>query len=128
ARSTLNTTAVTVTPPTNGVLTQAQLDSIVAAAIQRWSSSGITPAQLAMLQSAQFQVTDLPNLTLGSTSPGHVKIDIDGAGEGWFIDPTPLVDEEFGTMLATTRLLATQEEAGNKADLLSTVMHEMGLV
>jgi hypothetical protein len=52
----------------------------------------------------------------------QVLISADGAGHGWFVDPTPLQNEEFaadGTALAGSA-------AAGREDLLTTVLHEMG--
>jgi hypothetical protein len=45
----------------------------------------------------------------------------DGAGYGWFVDPTPSQDEEFtnGTAYAGS-------PAAGREDLLTTVLHELG--
>ncbi|MCG2684556.1 MAG: hypothetical protein L6306_13200, partial [Planctomycetales bacterium] len=62
----------------------------------------------------------------GATTDGKILIDHDAAGYGWFVDPTPGDDEEFiGDNLGP--LLARQNTvADGRADLLTTVMHEMG--
>ncbi|MEY2503224.1 MAG: hypothetical protein QOI07_3561, partial [Verrucomicrobiota bacterium] len=108
-------------------LTQAELDAMVQAAIERWAAAGLSADQIAALQSVTFDVADMSGLYLGSASPHHVSIDADAAGYGWYIDATPQTDTEFAHALAGTQLQTdpTLLPAGH-IDLLTTVMHEMG--
>jgi uncharacterized repeat protein (TIGR01451 family) len=113
-----------VQPPVivdDGILSQAELDSLVGAAIARWEATGLTPAQDALLHSVTFSVADLPGWYLGSASPGHITLDTNAAGNSWFIDATPNDDSEFAGSHAT----ATGGAAG-RIDALTTVLHELG--
>ena len=90
-----------VRPPTtpivdDGVLTQAELDFLVDAAIARWADAGLSAEQVAVLENLTFSVGDMSGLYLGSFAPGHITLDCDAAGHGWFLDATPLDDAEFG--------------------------------
>lgn len=108
------------------VLTGDTLDSIIAAAIQRWAATGLTDEQLALLNAVTFDISDLGGNYLGLADGGIIRLDDDGNGAGWYVDATPLDDEEFANR-SGTRLLAdgTQAPAG-QYDLLTTVMHEFG--
>jgi hypothetical protein len=66
-------------------------------------------------------------MQIGSATPGHITIDGDAAGYGWYVDATPGDDVEFAHALTGTRLEAdpSQLPAGH-IDLLTAVMHEMG--
>ena len=88
---------VQASSPTPGEthLAQAQLDSVVAAAIAQWAHAGASAAQLAALAAITFTVGDLSGNVLGEQTPGHITIDIDAAGHGWFVDPTPNDNSEF---------------------------------
>ena len=113
-------------------LTQADLDSLVSAAIAQWTVAGASASQIASLYGTSFTVADLTGNALSEiTSPGHVTIDIDAAGQGWFIDPTPFDNLEFpyAQDAAGTHLLTdpTSDAAGH-IDLLTVVMHELGHV
>jgi hypothetical protein len=81
------------------------------------------------LASAQFAVGALPegDLGLAYVNDNRVVISADAAGYGWFVDPTPLQDEEFrvGTPGSPLTALAGGPAAG-KMDLLTVVLHEMG--
>jgi hypothetical protein len=113
-------------------LTQAQLDAVVAVAIAQWAAAGASQSQLAMLHATTFSIANLSGTTLGEeAAPAHITIDIDAAGRGWFIDPTPHDNFEFSHALnaAGTDLYTdpTNAAAGH-FDLLTTVSHELGHV
>ncbi|HEX4736218.1 MAG TPA: Ig-like domain-containing protein [Allosphingosinicella sp.] len=107
------------------VLTQAGLDQIVGAAIDRWAAAGATADQLATMHAVTFDVENLSGVLLGLSTAGHITIDSDAAGFNWFIDTTPEEDSEFsgsGTFLTA----AAGTGAGGHMDLLTAVMHELG--
>jgi hypothetical protein len=113
-------------------LTQTELDSLVSAAIAQWAAAGASASQIASLYATSFTVADLTGTALSErSSPGHVTIDIDAAGQGWFIDPTPFDNLEFphAQDAAGTHLLTdpTSDAAGH-IDLLTVVARELGHV
>jgi hypothetical protein len=107
-------------------LTQVQLDTILSAAIARWEAAGLTAEQDAYLHNVTFTVADMSGMFLGQAIAGHISIDSNAAGYGWYVDANPADDVEFasggGTRLVTD---ATGTPAGH-IDLLTTVMHELG--
>ncbi|HEY5720975.1 MAG TPA: tandem-95 repeat protein [Allosphingosinicella sp.] len=113
------------TAPVVTYLTEAALESMVEAAIQRWIDAGASAEQVAAMRAVDFSVVDMAGIYLGASTNGVVQIDSDGAGLGWFVDSTPGDDGEFSG--SGTRLVA---EAGGPAagrlDLLTVVMHELG--
>jgi hypothetical protein len=119
-----------LTPTSGGThLTQAQLDSVVAAAIANWAAAGASTAQLAVLAALTFTVADLAGTRVGEHTPGHILIDPSAAGHGWFVDSTPNDNSEFthaanaaGTDLDTD----PSNAAAGHLDLLTAVSHEMG--
>jgi hypothetical protein len=125
---------VQASTPTSGEmnLTQAELDSVVAAAIAQWAAAGASASQLAALHATTFSVADLSGTTIGEeSSPAHITIDVNADGHGWYVDPTPTNNSEFthAQNAAGTDLLTdpTSAAAGH-LDLLTTVTHEMGHV
>ncbi|MBY0525661.1 MAG: PQQ-dependent sugar dehydrogenase [Gemmataceae bacterium] len=102
-------------------LRSEQLAPIVAEALRRWAATGLSTEQIARLRSVAFVVTDLTPGWLGEFLPGTVFIDANASGFGWFVDPTPRLDEEF----AGASALAGSAAAG-RVDLLTVVTHEMG--
>jgi hypothetical protein len=124
---------VAASSPTPGEthLNQAQLDSVVAAAIAQWAHAGASAAQLAALAAITFTVNDLSGDIIGEQTPGHITIDTNAAGHGWFVDPTPNDNSEFthaqnagGTDLLTD----PSNAAAGHLDLLTAVTHELGHV
>ena len=112
-------------------LTQADLAPILAAAIRRWELAGINATQDALLHSVTAQIENLKGGYLGLTPLGspNIVVDDDGAGLGWYIDPTPMTDTEFPIVASATRLYATPiSPAAGRMDLLTVVVHELGHV
>ncbi len=117
------TTAGAAVPAAAEVLdNQNELTPIVNEAIQRWAS--VVGSQA--LAGVSFQIADLPGNLLGEEIGKTILIDRDAAGYGWFIDPTPQDDAEFTQLAANVLVAKPQTAAAGHADLLTTVMHELG--
>ncbi|HEX8366673.1 MAG TPA: FG-GAP-like repeat-containing protein [Allosphingosinicella sp.] len=110
----------------DGVLTQAELDLIVAAAIERWAQAGATEEQLAAMRATLVKVGDLGGLILGKSDLGTITLDDNAGGWRWFVDATPGDDSEYAG--SGTRLGAVDAygAAGTRMDLLTVVTHELG--
>jgi hypothetical protein len=110
------------------LLTQASLDLLSGAAVNRWISSGVTADQLALLQSATFILSDsLPTGYLGAADGTQIFLSVDAAGNNWFVDATPLDDVEYsGTSLTLTA--TSNGGAAGLVDALTVIMHELGHV
>jgi hypothetical protein len=106
------------------VLTQAELDAVTEAAIDRLSTAGLTASQVAILEAVEFEIIDLAAGVLGASDFFTVQMDVNAAGHGWFVDTTPQDDEEFGADLVAD----TTSDAYRRMDLLTVVMHELGHV
>ncbi|HEX8480279.1 MAG TPA: Ig-like domain-containing protein, partial [Allosphingosinicella sp.] len=121
--------AVAGTPPApaadDNVLTTAELDQLVEAAIQRWIDAGATPEQVAAMRAVEFGIVDMAGIYVGSSTAGVINIDSDGAGYGWFVDSTPGEDGEFGGS-GTSLTADAGGAAAGKLDLLTVIMHELG--
>jgi hypothetical protein len=121
----------TSTPAASGTistaLTQADLDPLVAQAIANWEATGLTPEQDAYLRSVSFSVSDLGGVTLGSAQSGHVTLDDNAAGRGWYVDSNPADASEFPNATAPTdRLTDPSLLPAGHIDLLTTIEHELG--
>lgn len=68
-----------------------------------------------VLAGLDIRVADLDPGILGLTRGATILLDRDAAGYGWFVDPTPQLDEEFLGV-----------PAGVAVDLLSVLAHEVG--
>lgn len=109
------------------VLDEEGLNRIIAAAKQRWQAAGLTEPQRAAIDRVKFELTEIGGWCLGSSSEGLVQLDRKAAGHGWFIDPTPMDDDEFAKPVsATCAYTAPQGSPAGRIDLLTTVLHEMG--
>ena len=108
-------------------LTQSELDSVVAAAEQRWLAAGLSPSQVARLRSLRFEVAALGDLHLGEAAGDVIRVDSRAAGNNWFVDPHPRGDAEFASHLTGARRYTDPAGApAGRIDLLTAVMHEMG--
>jgi hypothetical protein len=109
--------------PGAAAVDEAALEATVQAALTRLSEAGVSSSVVRRLASAHYELAALPAGTLGLAFEGsnQVLISRDAAGHGWFVDPTPLQDEEFA---ANGTALAGSAAAGHE-DLLTTVLHEM---
>jgi hypothetical protein len=111
--------------PGTAALTAAELQAAMAGALARLSAAGVGPALVSSLASATYDVAALPPGVLGQTDPSarHVTLSADAAGYGWFVEPTPLQDEEFAPGAPAAAL--PDSAAAGQEDLLSAVLHEM---
>jgi Matrixin len=83
---------------------------------RRWAGLGATWQQIELLRQVDVAIADLPDGSLGFTAGSTIRIDPDAAGYGWFIDPTPWDDLEFGP--------GAPSVVG--VDMLTVLVHEMG--
>jgi hypothetical protein len=100
-----------------------QAEAIAAAARQRLSAAYGQRASI--LDNVSVEVTDLGGELLGLAADGKIYIDDDAAGRGWFIDNTPWDDAEFERLASGVLSARVGSGAEGRADLLTTVMHEM---
>jgi hypothetical protein len=73
--------------------------------------------ELARLKGVSVEIRDLPGTLLGLASSTVIWIDVDAAGHGWFIDPTPSEDSEFDAGLGGGDVV-------DRVDLLTVLAHE----
>jgi hypothetical protein len=107
-------------------LSFSDIQALLPAAKKYWSDSEASESALA---SAQFSVGALPASVAGLTSGVHITLSTDAAGWRWFIDSTPLANEEFIAGLVSTDLQSDQSSpASGKLDLLTLRIHELGHV
>jgi hypothetical protein len=114
----------------SGSITMEQLEAIGAAAKSLWVEAlGSDDARLGGLGLVKFGITDLDGTELGATEGGTVLVDVNAAGHGWFVDVSPMVNEEFGIRIDRNVLGAkSNSEAFGRIDLLTVVAHELGHV
>jgi uncharacterized delta-60 repeat protein len=104
-------------------ISTGDLNAIFNAALGRLQQAGVSPAVLDRLAGVTAFIQPLRPGDLGDALPDQnlIYLSPDGAGHGWFVDPTPYQDEEFasGTAFAGS-------PAAGREDLLTTVLHELG--
>ena len=61
----------------------------------------------------------------GTPTSADIQIDTNGGGQGWFVDETPHDEEEFNPGPNGTFVAKSGSAAEDKADMLSTVKHEI---
>jgi hypothetical protein len=113
---------------TNQVIGAADVQAMLLAAGERWEQAGVSAGRVQQaLAGLTVFVTDLPGAQLASLAAGRLSVDANAAGYGWFVDATPGNDAEFAkrTGLAKHSARANSLAAG-KADLLTTLEHELG--
>ena len=108
------------------LLTQANVEDMRDAAIDRWIASGITAEQEATLRALTLTVKDMPGQIVGVQSGNEIVFDLTAASRGWYIDRTPYGDEEFVETGSSTLLFAENGLAKDRIDLLTIMVHEMG--
>ena len=100
------------------LLSQQEIRPLFDEAVTRWTAVLGDAAAAQRLRSVRIEVMDLPGTTLGLASGAVIYLDANGAGHGWFLDPTPWEDSEFSRS-------GDQGEQG-RVDLLTVMAHEMG--
>jgi hypothetical protein len=112
--------------PTTPILSQEQLQPVVARAIEGLSAAGYDTSGL---RGVQVQVVDLPGSLLGWTYQNTIWIDPTAAGSGWFTDASPGSDAAFVQATGASEFRAAPgSPAYGRFDLLTVVTHELGHV
>jgi parallel beta-helix repeat protein len=113
--------------PQSDSLSQAAMDATVRAALTRLAGAGVSGATLDRLAAVHFAVGDLVGSQLAESflTTSLVFVDRYAAGHGWFVDATPLQDEEFTAAAGGVLSALPGTPAAGREDLLSAVLHEM---
>ncbi|MCP5368369.1 MAG: tandem-95 repeat protein, partial [Hyphomicrobiales bacterium] len=106
----------------------AEAQALAEVARGLWTSLGPFADMGDRLASVGFEVADLDGRALAYYDGNTIVIDRDAAGNGWFIDPTPLQSEEFDPSGLDWLLEAAVQgsPAGEGYDLLTVIAHEYG--
>ena len=107
-------------------LDEAALRSLLSQAESLWTSAGLSVGSL-----QNVSVADLPDSTLALESFENgtlsIGVDRDADGHGWFIDATPLENEEFEFDPSGHEWVALANGAAEgRMDLLTVLSHEIG--
>ena len=107
-------------------LTADQLAPILSAAIDRWAAAGLSTADVSRLSGVNVEIGALPTGYLGLTAGNTIWIDATADHYGWFIDPSPNDDAEFGSTGTPTLRASNASPAYGEIDLLTVLEHELG--
>ena len=102
-------------------LTQSEAEAVFAAALARLEAAGLSADAAGTLSTLTIEIQNLAGNLLGGALPGAIVLDTNAAGLGWYIDPTPLSDEEF----PGDNLTALTSPAAGHVDLLTVLLHEL---
>ena len=129
-KTALTPKAITVAPhavAANKVVTQNDLDLVVASARARWEAADLNAEQIAALHNLKFEVADLPGIYLGQANGNLIRVSRNADGNGWFIDASSQSDAVFGKDRSGNRSYTdSASAAAGRVDLLTAILHEMG--
>ncbi|HNB70816.1 MAG TPA: Ig-like domain repeat protein, partial [Acidobacteriota bacterium] len=108
-------------------VTQEELDLLKAAAISRWATADLPAEVLEKMRNIIVSLGDLPIGIIAINDPQSIVVDYSAAGYGWFVDSSPLGDEEFQRVGSSQLYVARPNTpAFRKADLLTVIMRQLG--
>ena len=108
-------------------LTEDDLAAVVDAAITSMVEHyGLSPEQEAKLRAVDVSIADLQGMVIGRTDENNIIVDANAAGNGWFVDLTPLADEEYAADVDGILRAIPTSAANDRMDLLSVLRHEFG--
>ena len=123
-----NQSAASVGAGTDVELSLVEATALAEVAKGIWLDSELLPGIGDALDNISLTMGNLDGTKLAAVSDnGVITLDIDAAGNGWFVDATPLDDAEFNaTESAHLFTAASGSAAEGRIDLLSVLMHEIG--
>ncbi|HET9132077.1 MAG TPA: matrixin family metalloprotease, partial [Terriglobia bacterium] len=107
-------------------LTDEELQSILQAAIAMWNAAN--PDSPVPLEDIAVAIADLPGMALGKAEGRTITLDTNGAGTGWFVDPTPTDNSEYNVGSNGALVAVPGGSAASGYDLLTLALHEIGHV
>jgi hypothetical protein len=116
--------------PAVNLLTPDAASALEAQALARLQQDGVSAAVVARLAAVDVEIGELVRGMLAPADPqsGRVLLDPSAAGHGWFVDPTPLRDEEFVAGAAGQPQTAVPGgPADGRVDLLTVLLQELGV-
>jgi len=111
-------------------VSQSTADTMLNSVVERVSPQ-LTLSQTEILNNIDIQVVDLEGDILGravsdTIYSDTIYIDVNAAGQGWFVDDTPLDHSEFTFFSELTLIAIPDSEAADGVDLWTVILHEMG--
>ena len=113
-------------PQTNAQpVVQTAAEGVLESVVEQVSPQ-LTPDQSEKLAHIQIEVVNLAGDTLGRAAAGTIYIDVNAAGQGWFVDSSPADHSEFTVSSALTLIALPDSEAAGSIDLWTVILHELG--
>jgi hypothetical protein len=116
--------------PAVNLLSTDAASALEAQALARLQQDGVSAAVVSRLAAVEVEIGGLVRGVVAAADPqgGRVLLDASAAGHGWFVDPTPLQDEEFVAGAAGQPATAVPGgPADGRVDLLTALVQELGV-
>lgn len=81
------------------VLSQSQLDTLIPFAKDYWKSTGANEDKLNSINIVVSSILPKDSAAITDVNTNYVRISETGAGYGWYVDSTPMQNEEFVSTL-----------------------------
>lgn len=122
----LVTAQINVEEPNAPDLTKPEVQPVLNAAKQQLAEIR-GDSVYEQLADVEIEVVELPGTQLGKAdaNTNTIYLDINAAGWGWFVDSTPLLNEEFNELEPGIFAASLFSAADGKIDLLTVLMHEL---
>ena len=116
-------------PANSAVVTQAEVQALVPAAIGAWQAAGLDAADLRRLTGTSIQVANLGTGILGVEADGVITINQTAAGYNWYVNAGNASTQAFDLIGPDGEILARPgSPAASEVDLLTVLEHELGHV
>ncbi|WP_417388923.1 peptidylprolyl isomerase [Gimesia sp.] len=107
-------------------LTTEEVEPVLEATKQQLSEL-YDDSAIETLSDVKIEIVDLPQnqLAKADTANNTIYLDINAAGWGWFVDQSPLLNEEFDATAAGIFEAKLFSNASGHIDLLTVLLHEL---
>jgi hypothetical protein len=110
-------------------ITQAEVKSLLPAAIAAWQAAGLDAADVRALEGVTIQVGDLGPSILGLEAAETITINQTAVGYNWYVSAGPGSGRAFGQAGPGGESVAgPASPAADDVDLLTVLEHELGHV
>ncbi len=124
----LSANALGTAGPQAGRLRQADVEGVLAQAVQFISAAPLSAEQLQALSSVEVRVANLSGTKLAKSNGNTITVDVNAARHGWFVDRTPGNNREFRAPSRKGLAAKPRGPAAGRMDLYTAVLHELGHV
>jgi hypothetical protein len=115
-----------ISPASAALLSEADVLPALERAVADWAAAGISQEMLDRLENVEVRIADLPGEYVATAYPRAIMLDRSAAGHGWFVDPTPWLDEEYMPLAEGSLRAREASAAAAGMDLTTVLAHELG--